>query len=654
MTVTNTVKNLDAEVLNNILKTTQVSYVSLSTLVISPLNVRSCTYSQKSISELAKSILSVGLLQNLVVHSLSDGTLGVAAGGRRLTAMNQLVGSGEYIGNELIPVKVIDEKLALAASMSENGHRSDMHPYEQIIGFKKMSLGGDTAAQIGDLMGYGARHVQKCLRLADMAPALLESLAKDDITLDQLQALSASEDHQRQLDVWQNSQSAYSYEKQPEYLRRAVLSGEISAENNPQLRLVGRECYEQSGGTFRYDLFANEGFITEPTLLERLAREKLHATAKAIANAEGWKWSEGRLSAVSNYVNEDRQLYRIAVQPDAELTEEEKAKISVWEAERDALDDTDDFDRIMELNEKIELIEDGADIRAWTDSDRSRGGVVASIKDGILYIQRGVMLRSEDENATQAAGQVNDSIIKNEELVREPIEAISLPLLTKMTSERTLAVQAALMQQNDKAVALLAWTLCITVFSSGAYNKAAKISIDCRHYSLTDDAPSGAEGVAYTALMQEKSRLKALLPHGWAHDFNSFFALSKSDLMALLGFCVSCSIDGVQTRDMGHTSRSPLDALEIALGFNMRDWWQPTRDNFFGHMKKTQIIDALNDAGETAAARNIEKMKKSEAAGVAELSMNNNQWVPNWLRSPETQSQELDMEETSHNIASAA
>lgn len=128
----------------------------------------------------------------------------------------------------------------------------------------------------------------------------------------------------------------------------------------------------------------------------------------------------------------------------------------MWEAERDALDDTDDFDRIMELNEKIELIEDGADIRAWTDSDRSRGGVVASIKDGILYIQRGVMLRSEDENATQAAGQVNDSIIKNEELVREPIEAISLPLLTKMTSERTLAVQAALMQQNDKAVALLA------------------------------------------------------------------------------------------------------------------------------------------------------------------------------------------------------
>ncbi len=53
---------------------------------------------------------------------------------------------------------------------------------------------------------------------------------------------------------------------------------------------------------------------------------------------------------------------------------------------------------------------------------------------------------------------------------------ISLPLLTKMSSERTLAVQAALMQQPDKSLALLAWTLCLNVFGSGAYSKPAQIS----------------------------------------------------------------------------------------------------------------------------------------------------------------------------------
>ena len=43
----------------------------------------------------------------------------------------------------------------------------------------------------------------------------------------------------------------------------------------------------------------------------------------------------------------------------------------------------------------------------------------------------------------------------------------------------------------------------------------------------------------------------------------------------------------------GHTPRSPLDTLESAIGFHMRDWWQPTKANFFGHLKKPQIIAAL-------------------------------------------------------------
>ncbi|MED8684453.1 hypothetical protein Q5577_26720, partial [Escherichia coli] len=95
-----------------------------------------------------------------------------------------------------------------------------------------------------------------------------------------------------------------------------------------------------------------------------------------------------------------------------------------------------------------------------------------------------VQLRSEDD-ATDDADRT--------EQVQEKasVEEISLPLLTKMSSERTLAVQAALMQQPDKSLALLAWTLCLNVFGSGAYSKPAQISLECEHYSLTSDAPSG-------------------------------------------------------------------------------------------------------------------------------------------------------------------
>lgn len=59
----------------------------------------------------------------------------------------------------------------------------------------------------------------------------------------------------------------------------------------------------------------------------------------------------------------------------------------------------------------------------------------------------------------------------------------------------------------------------------------------------------------------------------------------------------------------------------------MRDWWQPTKANFFGHLQKPQIIDALNDAGLSGAARDAEKMKKGDAAEHAEFHMKDNRWV---------------------------
>ncbi len=129
------------------------------------------------------------------------------------------------------------------------------------------------------------------------------------------------------------------------------------------------------------------------------------------------------------------------------------------------------------------------------------------------------------------------------------------------------------------------------------------------------------------ALMAEKARLAALLPEGWSRDMTTFLSLSQEVLLSLLSFCTACSLNGVQTRECGHTSRSPLDSLETAIGFHMRDWWQPTKANFFGHLKKPQIIAALNEAGLSGAARDAEKMKKGDAAEHAEHHMKDNCWV---------------------------
>ncbi len=83
----------------------------------------------------------------------------------------------------------------------------------------------------------------------------------------------------------------------------------------------------------------------------------------------------------------------------------------------------------------------------------------------------------------------------------------------------------------------------------------------------------------------------------------------------------------------------------------MRDWWQPTKANFFGHLKKPQIIAALNEAGLSGAARDAEKMKKGDAAEHAEFHMKDNRWVPGWMCAPHPQTDAI---ERTDNLADAA
>ena len=78
------VKPAESAALKAALEAAQVEMVPLSALVKSPLNVRTIPYPADSVREMADSIMAIGLIQNLVVHSLPDGMSGVAAGGRRL------------------------------------------------------------------------------------------------------------------------------------------------------------------------------------------------------------------------------------------------------------------------------------------------------------------------------------------------------------------------------------------------------------------------------------------------------------------------------------------------------------------------------------------------------------------------------------------
>ncbi|MCY0270453.1 ParB/RepB/Spo0J family partition protein [Escherichia coli] len=628
-------------VLSALLAQTEEVSVPLASLIKSPLNVRTVPYSAESVSELADSIKGVGLLQNLVVHALPGDRHGVAAGGRRLAALNMLAERGIIPADWPVRVKIISQELATAASMTENGHRRDMHPAEQIAGFCAMAQEGKTPAQIGDLLGYSPRHVQRMLKLADLAPVILDALAEDLITTEHCQALALENDTARQVQVFEAAcQSGWGGKPEVQTIRRLVTESEVAVAGNSKFRFVGADAF--SPDELRTDLFSDDGDgYVDRVALDAALLEKLQAVAEHLREAEGWEWCAGRMEPVGE-CREDAGTYRCLPEPEAVLTEAEDERLNELMTRYDALENQCEESDLLEA--EMKLMRCMAKVRAWTPEIRAGSGVVVSWRYGNVCVQRGVQLRSEDD-ATDDADRT--------EQVQEKasVEEISLPLLTKMSSERTLAVQAALMQQPDKSLALLAWTLCLNVFGSGAYSKPAQISLECEHYSLTSDAPSGKEGAAFMALMAEKSRLAALLPEGWSRDMTTFLSLSQEVLLSLLSFCTACSLNGVQTRECGHTSRSPLDSLESAIGFHMRDWWQPTKANFFGHLKKPQIIAALNEAGLSGAARDAEKMKKGDAAEHAEFHMKDNRWVPGWMCAPRPQT---DTTERTDNLADAA
>ncbi|EDQ1421610.1 ParB/RepB/Spo0J family partition protein [Salmonella enterica] len=622
-------------VLSAVLAQTEEQHVSLSALVKSPQNVRIVPYSAESVRELADSVKGIGLLQNLVVHALPDGLYGVAAGGRRLAAMNLLATENTIPPDWPVRVKVVPDNLATVASLTENGQHLEMHPAEQIAGFRAMAAEGKTPAQTGDLLGYSPRHVQRMLKLAGLAPVILEALAADKITTEHCQALALEDNRDRQVLVYEAAcREGWNNKPEVRVIRNLITDSQVSTLNNSKYAFVGEKAF--SGDEIRADLFSDEqGGFVDKLALDTALLEKLQVVAECLKEAEGWAWCAGRMESVSRY-GEDAAVYRIQDEPDEVYTEQEQQRLDELQERYDENQTASDETDAMEA--EMDAIGCAAQLRAWTPEMRAQSGVVVSWRQDDVYVQRGVILREQSETEDVP---VQAPVYERQP---EPVDNVSVPLLTRMCAERTLAVQAALMQQPEKSVALLAWTLCLNVFGSGAYNRPAQISLDCKHYSLTNTAPSGKEGMAFLTLMQEGKRLETLLPEGWKQDFTTFFTLSTADLMALLSFCTACSLDGMQTRGTGGTTRSPLDKMETALAFHLRDWWQPTKADFFTGLKKPQIIAALNEAGLTGAARDAEKMKKGDAAELAEDKMRDNRWVPVWMRAPDAEKSPSDAE----------
>ena len=324
--------------------------------------------------------------------------------------------------------------------------------------------------------GVSVLTVQRRLKLSAVSPKLRALYRQDAINLDQLMALALSDDHKAQEHAWFDAQP---WDRTPVALRRKLTVGEIEAAGNALVRFVGIEACEAAGGFVRRDLFDDEQsrFLSDPSLLQRLASEKLGALAGAL-RVGGWGWVDARLVVDSHALRQftpcDHVLREATLQEQEEL-----AALAQRGAELDqqaqALDDTPEWSadeaELVDLEEQDIAARRKAiheRLKTWAPEEKAHAGAIVTVsREGDVEVIRG-LVREGDGKALASARRVAGRAAAG--IPAEPsLDAASTPpasegrvagcsdgLANRLAAHRTMALQVMLSRNTTVALASLA------------------------------------------------------------------------------------------------------------------------------------------------------------------------------------------------------
>lgn len=433
------------------------------------------------------------------------------------------------------------------------------------------------------------------------------------------------------------------WQRSPESLRDHLTADEIDASRDALVRFVGLEAYEAEGGGIRRDLFADERsgvFLTDPALLERLARDRLAKTAEQV-KAEGWAW----VDVVPRVTSAELHAFQRARRTRKEPTKAEVKRIAKLEAEQqriqDKIDDEDVelsdeeaealHEELDKLGDELEVIEQGLMVYA-EGAVVLAGAVVAVDHQGGILVHRG-LLQPEDAKALQAqerAAERHSAGLDGDEGAGEVVttgrSGLSEKLVRRLSAHRTVALQAEVARHPRIALVALVHQLAYRVILGGYHGTTVNITAMAQD-RLEHHAPNIGESPAAKGLQEVRDAWTARLPGDADALFAELLAMQQDDLMSLLALCVALTVSAVAHRE----SETPAAALAQAVGLDMHGWWTPTATGYFDHVSKAKSLEAVQVFAPAEVGRLV-KLKKAEIASEAGRLASSNGWLPEMLR----------------------
>lgn len=633
---------------------TETIMVPLNKLDRDPLNVRK-TYTKEGIEEMAATIRGDGyrILQNLVIRKGDKrGRFYVIAGGRRIAALNLLAETGEISKDFPVECKERSAEEATEISLIENLQREAMHPVDEYEAFRVMADAGKSVEDIAARFGTTEVMVRKRLALGRVAPDLLELYRSEDMTFQQLTAFTVSDDHEKQINVWNNLRPN---SRDSQTIRDVLQEGAVKV-NDKRIKFIGGiEVYEAAGGPVKRDLFdtRNSGFALDAVLVEKLVAEKLDAEAETL-RAEGWKWVEP-VRAVPSEAVYLRRVYPHRV----ELTEEEQAEVDLLEAESDDLAAEIEAGEADESAEpRVEAIQARLAVllaarEAYSEADIAKAGCYVAIDYyGNVEIERGLVRPDDEEKEEEESDETDETdsddseeggstpTSQSEQSYERPFK-LPEPMVKELTAQKTAAIRAELAHNPDVALAAVVHAMLVNLFGSYGSNEHTCLEMTVKSEPLKTSIADPAACKGIVALDKLKENYGHTIPGDPDDLMDWCLEQPTSTLLDLLAYAAAKSVNAVKSGYLERkVQRAHADRLAQALKIEMTQWYEPTGENYFARISKTGIKQAITEAKGEDAALGVTGMSKAEAVDLAERRIAGTGWLPELVRIALTAEQE--------------